>query len=183
METTEKIAFLYLRFNGFFLMPYFTVFGVEKGRHLDVLGIRLAGSEEKVGENLLSRDEEFINRLRGYEEDTILWAEVGTGSRRDLFPERKEAYCKRIFGGKDQLKKVYFDFDKQQEDLVYKDGILIVPAGRCRKIILDRFSQMESEPVKNKLNEMTKTGSWKWSEDFLADLLCLRKTGFLKSNT
>lgn len=52
METTEKVAFLYLRLNGFFLMPHFTVFGVEKGKHVDVLGIRPAGSEEKVGENL-----------------------------------------------------------------------------------------------------------------------------------
>ena len=183
METTEKIAFLYLRFNGFFLMPHFTVFGVEKGKHVDVLGIRPAGSEEKVGRNLLSRDEEFINKLGGHAEDIILWAEVGTGSRRDLFPERKEAYCVRIFGGKDQLKKVYFDFNRQEEDLAYENGIVIVPAGRCRKIILERFYQMESEPIKTKLNEMTKTGSWNWSDEFLADLLYLRKIGLLRSNT
>jgi len=180
METTEKIASLYLRFNGFFLMPHFTVFGLKKEKHVDVLGIRLVGSEEKVDEYLLSSDEEFVKKLKGNEENIILWAEVGTGSRRGLFPERKEAYCRRMFGDTRQLEKVYFDFDKQGEELELIDEILVVPGGRCRRIILERFSQMDSEPIRNLLDEMTKTGSWRWSEEFLADLLYLRKLGFLK---
>lgn len=182
MKTTEKIASLYLRLNGFFLMPHFTVFNVERGRHVDVLGIRPARSEEKVGENILVIDEEFIKKLNGHKGDVKLWAEIGTGSRCDLFPERKTAYCRRILGDTGNLKKVYFDFDKPGKNLKYSDDILVVPAGRCKKIIFERFSQMESKPIKNLLNEMTKTGSWNWSEEFLADLLYLRKAGFLKRN-
>jgi hypothetical protein len=182
METTEKIAFLYLRFNGFFLMPHFTVFGLEMEKHVDVLGFRPSGSEETIGDISLCRDKEFIEELGGPENDIALWAEVGTGHAKDLFHPEKEAYVRRLFGERDHLKKIYFNFDKKEVETIVKEGDRTeVSAGRCRRFILERFSQMETEQIGNLLNRMTKTGSWRWSEEFLADLLCLRKMGFLAS--
>ena len=184
METTEKIASLYLRLNSFFLMPQFTVFIRKKQRHVDVLGVRLRNSTEEVNGTRLAIDEEFIEMLDGFEEDVYLWSEVGTGRS---FPEEKEAYCRKIFGGPDTLKKVYFDFRKDRENLQKgNDDILVVPAGRCKKFILERFAQMESEPVRSKLKRLTnvtKEGSWSWSEQFLADMLYLRKKGFLREGS
>lgn len=181
METTEKIAFLYLRFNGFFLMPHFTVFAVDRQRHVDALGIRPAGSREIIGEIQLRNDVEFIDALNGSDRDIILWAEVGTGTRSGLFPAEKEKYVRSIFGARNDLKRAHFNFDMKGEAIAKKENIIEVPGSRCRKIILDRFSQMESEEIENLIGEMTKRGSWRWSEDFLADLLCLKKIGFLKS--
>jgi len=182
METTEKIAFLYLRFNGFFLMPHFTVFGLEKEKHVDVLGFRPAGSEETIGDISLCIDKEFIGELGDPENDILLWAEVGTGYVKDLFHPKKEVYVKKIFGTRENLKKIYFNFDKKEVETIVNEGDKIeVSAGRCRKFILERFSQMESDEIGNLLSGMTKTGSWRWSEEFLADLLCLRKMGFLTS--
>jgi hypothetical protein len=183
METTEKIAFLYLRFNGFFLMSHFTVLGVENERHADVLGIRPAGSREEVDQIPLCIDDEFIDKLGGPKNDIALWAEVGTGYNRDLFHLAKEKYIRKIFGTKHALRKAYFNFGKKEETIVSNGDKIEVAAGRCRKIILERFAQMESEKMRNLLSQMTKTGSWRWSEEFLADLLCLRKTGFLRAKS
>ncbi len=161
-------------------MPHFTVFGEENRRHVDVLGVRLKGSEERVGELPLVIDNDFIEALHGHEENVQLWAEVGTGSMSEVFPPEKAKYCQSIFGTGNQLKKVYFDFDdRSKEELENRDGVLVVSAGRCRKLILQRFHQMESTPVKEALKELTKPGSWSWSEEFLADLLYLKKMGFL----
>lgn len=181
MKTTEKIALLYLRLNGFFLMPHFTTFSRdEKQRHVDILGVRLKRSREEVDEETLFIDEDFIGKLNGYTTDIKLWAEVGTGTARNLFPQEKAEYCRKIFGEADNLKKVYFDFDKRGEDLEESNGVLIIPPKRCKKTILSRFAQMESDPIRSMLKGLSKEGSWNWSEEFLADLLYLRKIGFLK---
>jgi hypothetical protein len=180
MQTTEKIALLYLRFNGFFTMPHFTVFGDKGNRHVDILGVRLEGSEEKVGKNVLCKDDLFIEKVSENNQSVFLWAEVGNRYKGDEFVPTKEEYCKRIFGNKGTVKKVYFDFDKSGDEFSSIDGVLIVPGSRCGSFIIQRFSQMASEPVKGALDGLSKTGSWVWSEDFLADLLYLKKLGLLK---
>jgi len=183
VETSEKIALLYLRLNGFFLMQHFTVFVTKKQRHVDVLGVRLKGSKEEVNGTNLVIDEEFVKILNGFDEDVHLWGEVGKGRS---FPREKETYCRKIFGDSDTLKKVHFNLDTAGEDLHPSNDIIVVPAGRCRKFILERFAQMESEEVSTKLKHLTrvtKEGSWNWSEEFLADLLYLRRKGFLREDS
>lgn len=181
MQTTEKLAILYLRFNGFFVMPHFTVFGDKGSRHVDILGVRLAGSEEKVDEDkVLCRDDEFIEKLAGNNADIFLWAEVGIRYKGSEFVPTKEDYCKKIFGNKGELKKVYFDFSQLGEEFDSNGEVLIVPRDRCGGFVLRRFSQMTSEPIIKALNRFTKKGSWNWSEEFLGDLLYLKKIGLLK---
>ena len=179
METTEKIASLYLRLNGFFLMPHFTTF-VEDFKHVDLLGVRFKNSREEIGGTILDVDRAFLAKLKADSQDIKLWAEVGSEKAlENLFPDQKADYVRKIFGDNSEIKKVYFDFTRDGK-LQQLEDILIVPKDQCRNLILSRFAQMESEPLKSKMKRLTKEGSWRWSEEFLADLLYLRKIGFLK---
>jgi len=181
MKTTEKIVSLYLRLNGFFLMPHFTTF-VGNFKHVDFLGVRLRNSMEKIDEFVLKVDKGFLAKLNGNSEDIKLWAEVGSKKEivGSLFPEQKQDYVTKIFGSENRIKKVYFDFTLEDERLEQDTEYLIVPKGRCRNFLLSRFTQMQSEPLRSKMKKLTKEGSWNWSEEFLGDLLFLRKSGFLK---
>lgn len=180
METTEKIVSLYLRLNGFFLMPHFTTF-VGEFKHVDLLGVRFKNAAEKIGGYTLKVDEDFLARLNGNSKDIKLWVEVGSAREIPrLFPEKKEDYVKRIFGSNNGIKKACFDFSLEDSKLCRVEKALVISKGRCRDFILSRFAQMESEPLKSRMKELTKEGSWSWSEEFLGDLLFLRKTGFLR---
>jgi len=148
---------------------------------VDILGIRARRSREEVGGTVLQVDEDFIEELGGVNTDIAIMAEIGIGPRSmsELFPREKMRYCSKIFGQTRNVQRVYFDMSKKGEEFEKKNGVLIVPPNRCRELILLRFSQMETEDVKEKL-ETSKIGSWNWSEEFLADLLFLKKQGFLR---
>lgn len=180
MKTTEKISTLYLRLNGFFTMPYFTTF-TEGEKHLDILAIRQKGCREDINGTVLIIDDDFVKQLGGVDADIALISEVGPGGRDigALFPERKIAYCSKIFGKIDNIHKAYFDISSLGQDFEKINDIVVIPIGRCREFILSRFSQMESKEVKSKM-KTSKIGSWNWSEEFLGDLLFLKKIGFLK---
>ncbi len=86
MNTPEKIAQAYLRLNGFFTIPHFTILK-EQGGHIDFLAVRLGGSLEKVGvdsnQTTLKIDENLLSKLDVNKEDTIgLIIEV-KGSKRE----------------------------------------------------------------------------------------------------
>ncbi len=49
MNAAEKIAASYLRLNGFLLLPHFTVFEGGYHGHVDIVGLRAAGSKEVGG--------------------------------------------------------------------------------------------------------------------------------------
>ena len=42
MNTAEKIAVMYLRLNGFLLLPHFTVFDGNYQNHINLIGLRAA---------------------------------------------------------------------------------------------------------------------------------------------
>ena len=74
MNTPEKIAQAYLRLNGFFTIPHFTILK-ENGGHIDLIAVRLGGSIEKVGVDpnriSLSIDDVLLSKFGVNEAETI----------------------------------------------------------------------------------------------------------------
>ena len=68
-NTPEKIAELYLRLNGFFVMSHFVMLRNRNQRkHIDLVALRPAGPKEYIdgeqsSEKLLEVDENFLRRL------------------------------------------------------------------------------------------------------------------------
>ena len=63
MNSPEKIAGVYLRLNGFFLLPHFTLFDGDYHTHVDFLSLRAPGSVERCGGLTFPLDESLFNRI------------------------------------------------------------------------------------------------------------------------
>ena len=172
MNTPEKTVNLYLRLNGFFTMPHFTTLGEKDYRHTDILAVRLPGSIEQVRGIRLELDTSFFEFL-GKEEDEIipLVAEVKGGS--DEHGDRSEIveYVKSVFGeyGDDLL---YVEFVRKTRKRIGRDT-KEYPLDKCLDFILGRLDSTQA--ITSEVGGLTKSGSWTWSEDFLSDLLYLKR--------
>ena len=98
MNTPEKIVQTYLRLNGFFTIPHFSVLQ-DEWTHVDFLAVRLGGSVEKVRKDKrefsLKIDTDFLKKLSIGEEDTVgLVIEVKGGNERAVIRKSTFDYVK-----------------------------------------------------------------------------------------
>ena len=180
MNTPEKIAQSYLRLNGFFTIPHFTILK-ENGGHIDLLAVRLGGCIEKVGvdsnQRSLSIDDDLLSKLGVNEDETIgLIIEIKGGKNDSArVDELQFTYAKLFFGNINIIKKVGFENRTSLEILTRNDHIIIT-LKYCMRFIKSRFRQLKS--IKQEFRGrrlLSKEGSWTLWEDFLSDLIYLEK--------
>ncbi len=180
MNTPEKIAQAYLRLNGFFTIPQFTVLK-EKGGHIDLLAVRLGGSKEKIGVDsdmrTISIDNNLLSKLSVSEDETIGLVIEVKGGKSDTakVDELQFEYAKLFFGNLNSIKKVGFE-NKSNSEIFTRNDHIILTLEYSLKFIKKRFSQLKSIEREFRGNGLlSKEGSWTLSEDFLSDLVYLEK--------
>jgi len=180
MNTPEKIAQAYIRLNGFFTIPHFTILK-EQWRHIDLLAVRLGGSSEKVGivsnQTTLKIDEYLLSKLGVSIDDTIgLIIEVKGSERKPAKVDGiKFAYAKLFFGNINRIKKVGFENIENLEIIKKRDHV-IISLKYCIRFIKKRFSELKRiEQNLRGRGMLSKEGSWALSEEFLSDLIFLEK--------
>ena len=180
MNTPEKLVQAYLRLNGFFTIPHFTVLK-KKGGHIDFLAVRLGGSLEKVGvdsnQTNLYIDENLLLKLSVNKDDTIgLIIEVKGGKRESAKVDELDfIYAKLFFGNINSIRKVGFE-NREDLEIITRNDHVIIPLKHCIRFIKKRFSELKSiEQNLRGSGLLSKEGSWALSEEFLSDLIFLEK--------
>ena len=180
MNTPEKIAQAYLRLNGFFTIPHFTILK-ENGGYIDLLAVRLGGSIEKFGvdsnQRSLSIDDNLLSKLGANEDETIgLIIEIKGGKNNSAkVDELQFAYAKLFFGNINRIKKVGFENIENLEIIKKRDHV-IISLKYCIRFIKKRFSVLKSfEQNLRGQGILSKEGSWVFSEEFLSGLIFLDK--------
>lgn len=176
MNTAEKIAYTYLRLNGFLLLPQFTVFDGQRHNHIDLIGLRSANSCEEVNEYTFPLDNNLFELTKKFVENPLkarlgVIAEVKTNDTRDEISAFHQQYAQRFLGDIEAIVKLRF-----RTIQIDGDGFIEVSVPYAFNWIITRI-----ESMKDNTGRLTKTGSWTWSDEFLADVLVLVKYGFLKS--
>ncbi len=174
-NTAEKIAAVYLRLNGFLLLPHFTVFIDGHQRHIDLLGLRAADSEERPFGNLpCLLDELLFEDIKNHfnianPKSVFLGAvvEVRTNEK-TKYPEIDYRNYAGKFLGKSQQISMAFARVKNFE---FQENTLVVNLDYALEWVMERINHMENELNVNKFE------SWFQSDEFLADILILRKLG------
>lgn len=180
MNTPEKIAQAYLRLNGFFTIPLFTILKEHRG-HIDLLAVRLGGSLESVGidsnQTTLKIDENLLSKLGVNKDDTIgLVIEVkGTKRKHAKIDDIKFVYAKLFFGNINHIKKAGFE-NRENVEIIKRNDHVIISLKYCIRFIKKRFSELKHiEQNLRGRGMLSKEGSWALSEEFLSDLIFLEK--------
>jgi len=172
MNTAEKLAATYLRLNGFLLLQHFTVFSGTSHNHVDLVGFRPANSKEIVFRKRLPRDPQFSNLLsailrRDSERNPIgVIGEARSNRDRDTISSEHVEYIRNFLGG---VRPLRITFCVATTDFHRDDDGLRVSLRYAYEWIQGRIEWMEER------GRLTKTGSWELSEEFLGDLLSLRR--------
>lgn len=177
MNTAEKLAATYLRLNGFFLLPHFTVLDGPQHNHVDLLGYRPGGSSEMVLGQTLPRDEwlnDMLGRALGYNSTTSpvgIICEVRSNKTRDEISPSHVRYTRSLLGNLDPARIIFCQADAASR----RDEVcLLVPLRHAYTWIQHRITVMERSWENNRAS-LSKTGSWVLSDDFLSDILSLRR--------
>ena len=176
MNCPEKIAGTYLRLNGFFLLPHFTIFDGNEHTHVDFLALRPPKGIESCRGYELPLDTDFfeeVNRVIGDNScDQLIGAivEVKGGRVGELPSERQATYANNFFGPKAKLVKL--SFSQEIANIGMRDDAVVIPLNLSLNWIKRRINWMNAN-----IDRLTKTGSWAWSEEFLSDLLYLYRLG------
>ena len=175
MNAPEKIAATYLRLNGFLLLPHFTIFTDRHHNHVDLIGYRPRNSEECVSDVPLKRDDDFSNKIEELQNDdtktlpTGIIVQVRGNTTYPKFHDNHEEYVERFLG----IKPVRIIFRRQKKSIFIKEEnenrSVCVGLKHSFGWIQERIGEMHSYH--------SKTGSWTLSEEFLADLLLIRRIG------
>jgi len=179
MNLAEKLAAAYLRLNGFFLLPHFTVFSGAQHSHVDLIALRCADSKECVGELCFPVDDKLFKALDELRGETAkaslvgLLAEVKTNNELPKLSNEHSAYVKNFFGGLQVSRIVFYDV---QHDIKPNGDTLNIGIQYAGRWIQSRIDWMITQQL-----SLTKDGSWTWSESFLSDLLVLRKYGLISA--
>lgn len=175
MNLAEKIAAAYLRLNGFLLLPHFTVFdGVCHG-HVDLVGLRAPGSKEESGGITFPVDDKFFGAIKANvctnPRDSLLGvvAEVRTNRSVDEPKVEQQDYVTVFLGGASVVPVAFFE---SMAEPIWPDRCLKVGNVYALKWIIERIQFMDKNHRK-----LTKSGSWPWSDDALADLMVLHRYG------
>lgn len=174
-NTPEKIAELYLRLNGFFVMSHFTMLTTQgQPKHIDLVAIRPRGSKVLVNNTPLDVDDSFFKKLKVDKDDdnVAIVAEVkgGRTSHPEIDLNTAHKYMRSVVGPdfEKNLKKLAFCYEKSN---LGGNNITTIKLKDCFHFIVQRLEKYRSE----------KSGSWYLSEDFLGDLIYLQKLGFLRN--
>jgi len=189
MYAPEKIAQAYLRLNGFFTIPHFSVL-TREGFQIDLLAIRLGNSEERIGAKgsltSLKVDEEFLQLLGASKSDTVgLVVEVKGGENEHAeISETKFEYARPFFGNVKNVFRVAFERDIDKLCKLERAGNLhfVVPLSHCLRFIDKRLKEVRK--IENDLRRrgaLSKEGSWHLSEEFLSEVIYLKHLGFFGS--
>lgn len=173
MNTAERIAATYLRLNGFLLLPQFTVFIGGNHGHVDLVGLRANGSNERAGEFTFPTDQAFFESLgQGMHIaplDTFLGlvGEVKTNSDHDPPKQDQIDYITPFLGGV-PIAPVFFS--EAGGNPAWAGNYLHVGNAYALKWVFSRASVMNEQ-----LPQLTKGGSWALSDDALLEILVLGK--------
>jgi hypothetical protein len=176
MNCPEKIAGTYLRLNGFFLLPHFTLFDGDRHSHVDFLGLRPPGGRERCGRHELPLDQEFFETadqlIRGNSFNELIGAvvEVKGGIDVELPSAGHIQYAEAFFGRRPLVIPMSFSLDVERIEV--QDRTLTISVRYSLEWIKNRINWMNDN-----IHSLSKTGSWAWSEEFLSDLLYLHRIG------
>ena len=178
MNTAEKIAAIYLRLNGFLLLPHFTVFDGKQHNHIDIVGLRAANSVECLGDLIFPIDNrlfkaasEFVNNPESIFLGAL--AEVRTNQMKDSLSNEHVAYLSNFLGGIDSIRLSFYEFRDNEPTTL--NGSIDIGNRFAMNWIIERINWMQEQ----KMN-LTKHGSWFLSEEWLADILVLTRMGLLQ---
>ena len=175
MNPAERIVATYLRLNGFLLLPHFTTFGGGYHNHMDLLGLRAPGSIERVEDITFPLDDAFFAALPdqfGECPQRVLLglvAEVRTNRTVDIPDADHITYASTFLGG---APVVPISFSDSTTDPRWNNGRLEASNRYALEWIIERIRWMDKHH-----RGLTKSGSWPWSEDSLAELLVLYRYG------
>jgi hypothetical protein len=175
MNCPEKISGAYLRLNGFFLLLHFTLFDGNNHTHVDFLGLRPPEGKE-ICQNLeLPVDNQLFNVIENsirndpFTKLLGVIVEVKGGEKKEIPLNAHINYAINFFGRNVCVVPLSFaEISNKQPSI--EQGSILIPLKYALKWTLFRFHWMNKN-----LERLSKSGSWSWSEDFLADLLYLQK--------
>ncbi len=178
MNCPEKISGVYLRLNGFFLLPHFTLFDGNNHSHVDFLGLRPPEGKENCQGLDLPVDRKLFDTIKDLIGNNPLSqllgaiVEVKGGKVEEIVSEGHRRYAKNFFGEYVCDIRLSFAEIGDVQPSIEQDSVLI-PLKYALKWTLFRFHWMNKN-----LERLSKSGSWSWSGDFLADLLYLQKLDY-----
>jgi hypothetical protein len=179
MNLPEKIAGSYLRLNGFFLLPHFTIFEYHQHSHIDFLALRPPNGHEVIELNddgLLEFpvDEllfSHISDVVGQDALEILLGgvvEIKGNFEIELPTEEKIRYAQHFFGNETTV--IPITFSRKFDEVSAYSGALAVQIDYAFEWLLQRFNWMDQI-----LPQVLKEGSWAWSEEALSDLIYIKR--------
>ncbi len=170
MNAAEKIAGAYLRLNGFFLLPHFTIFDGVQHNHFDAIALRPGGGKETINSLELIRDDslnDILSELGIYNQDLVgALVEVKSNEKKDKITKEQEDYAKKFFGDIEKIVKIFFS-DKRTK-ISIKCTSIFIPIKYAIQWIDTRIEWMDENEL-----HLSKSGSWNWSEETLSDLIYL----------
>lgn len=179
MNPAEKLVATYLRLNGFLLLTQFTSFGGDHHNHVDLLGLRAPGSVERVGSIEFPLDDALFAAIPDTENlssrDTLLGlvVEVKTNQTIDTPDPAHIAYAAAFLGAARVVPASFSDSDEGPR--WHRDG-LRVGNRHALEWVVARIRWMDQNH-----RALTKSGSWPWSDDSLAELLVLYRYGAFRA--
>jgi len=181
MNYPEKIAGAYLRLNGFFLLPHFTVFDQRQHTHVDFLALRPANSQESVNKDnllILPVDDEFMNllgELIDYPKSNFigLVVEVKSGEEKEVPSQEHREYVDRFFGKNVKIFNLSFCGNVKKPTI--SNGSITIGVEYAFEWIISRILWMNAN-----MERLIKTRSWNMSEEFLSEILYLIEHKLIK---
>ncbi len=180
MNPAESISSLYLRFNGFFQLPEFTIFRTSAHQHVDILALRPPGGVDyainRKGERVpLPLDDKLfaaIEKLGVAKPTEKVLGAVGEVKANKSVEEDASENLKAVepfFGRVDGIVRFNFSgkFGEPRVETDETGKFIGVGVSYALHWIRGRINRM-----KNDL-EVNKGGSWTLSEGFLATILLL----------
>jgi hypothetical protein len=171
MNFAERLIGLYLRLNGFFLMPEFSTFStglkIEGHAHVDLLAFRPRGAFEEHKGIRFPVDSKLFENFHTFLKDPFssniaVVCEVRT-NREGRFPEpKRQEYAAQMCG----LSAIPMCCDRSIDDLQYDSSVKGIRVGLTHSMrwIAARIQWLDDKGV-------PKSESWNWSEPALADFL------------
>jgi hypothetical protein len=179
MNFAERLTGLYLRLNGFLLMPAFSTFTIrprEEDRkahaHIDILGFRPPGSFEQLEDVRFPVDALLFKCLESRVGEPLdcplaVVCEVRTNQLGE-FPRRERCdYARSMCGG---IEVIPMCFDDSLNNVRFEQSERGIRVGLAHAYgwIAARISWLEERQV-------PKLASWNWSESMLAEVLVLSR--------
>jgi hypothetical protein len=187
MNFAERLAGLYLRLNGFFLMPEFSTFTVgseERDRkahaHVDILAFRPTRSFEEFEGTCLPLDAALFRAFQSvienpFEQNIAAVCEVRSNET-GQFPKRKrQEYAAQMCGG---VRVIAMCCDASLDGVKYDSKAKGIRFGLAHAL---RWIGARITWLNNK--KIPKSQSWTWSEPMLADILVLDRLHPICSRT